>query len=86
MACNSIQFECLEMLIIQPTIDIDQADAQGRTALFSACNLVDHRFTEALLQAGANPDHQDKEGKTYTLNYFIIKMLRVVHNFQCISF
>ena len=74
------------MLIIQPTIDIDQADAQGRTALFSACNLVDHRFTEALLQAGANPDHQDKEGKTYTLNYFIIKMLRVVHNFQCISF
>ncbi|XP_066916206.1 inversin-A-like [Clytia hemisphaerica] len=64
LACNCNQFECLELLLLQPTISIDQVDSQGRTALFTACHMKDHRFTETLLQAGANPDHQDKEGKS----------------------
>lgn len=64
LACNSTQFECLELLLSQPTVGVDQVDSQGRTPLHRACGLKDPRFTEALLNAGANPEHQDKEGKT----------------------
>ena len=64
LACNSNQFECLQLLLLQPAINVDIVDTQGRTPLFIACSLKDSRFTEELLNAGANPDHQDKEGKT----------------------
>ena len=54
----------MKLLLCQPAINIDQVDYQGKTPLFTACNLKDPSYTEILLDAGANPDHQDKEGKT----------------------
>jgi len=50
--------------LLQPDINVNIVDAQGRTPLFIACSLKDSRFTEELINAGANPDHQDKELKT----------------------
>lgn len=64
LACNSSKLECLELLLQQPSLKIDQVDSRGYTPLMTACGLKVPKFTEFLLNAGADPDHQALDGKT----------------------
>ena len=66
LACKFQKLECLELLTQQLSIKIDQVDNKGRSALFMACELRNTpKFTEVLLNAGADCDRQDKSGNTY---------------------
>ncbi|XP_065655150.1 serine/threonine-protein phosphatase 6 regulatory ankyrin repeat subunit B isoform X7 [Hydra vulgaris] len=65
LACKFQKLECLELLTQHLSIKIDQLDNKGRSALFLACEIRNtSKFTEILLNAGADCDRQDQAGNT----------------------
>jgi len=64
LSCLWSQLNCVELLLHQPNVMLDQKDAKGYTPLIYACVLDNPKYAELLLDAGANPDAQGNDGKT----------------------
>lgn len=56
--------DCLETLVALCGAEVDLLDANGCTALFYAVTLGHADCAQLLLDCGANPNHQDKKGRT----------------------
>ncbi|MES2439902.1 MAG: ankyrin repeat domain-containing protein [Verrucomicrobiota bacterium] len=58
--------ECVELLLTQPGIKLDQTDIDGQTALMAAVENGHVEIASMLLKAGARADIPDKRGRTAT--------------------
>jgi ankyrin repeat protein len=64
--------------------EVDLLDANGCTALFYAVTLGHADCAQLLLDCGANPNHQDKKGRTYVVSYHQ-KRNQLDNKFNCFS-
>ena len=56
--------DCIETLVTLCGAEVDVLDANGCTALFYAVTLGHADCTQLLLQYGAEPNRQDRKGRT----------------------
>jgi ankyrin repeat protein len=56
--------ECLETLLMDPSVNINEVDSKGRTALHLATYLCDIQAVELLLRANASSEVRDYAGKS----------------------
>ena len=56
--------ECLETLLMDPSVNINEVDSKGRTALHLATYLCDKQAVELLLRANASSEVRDYAGKS----------------------
>ena len=58
--CGNIE---LVLVLLANGAKVDTVDAERRTALWLACGRRKSRCVKALLKAGANPNHRDRDGR-----------------------
>lgn len=63
--------DCLETLVALCGAEVDLVDSNGCTALFYAVTLGHADCAQLLLDCGANPNHQDKKGRTLVAIFFL---------------
>lgn len=74
--------DCLETLVALCGAEVDLVDANGCTALFYAVTLGHADCALLLLDYGADPNHQDKKGRTWVIpvqNYGQFSCLHLIH-------
>jgi ankyrin repeat protein len=62
LALEDERFEAADVLIGQPNLDLKAENPSGMTALMLAVWHKRPEFVKRILQRGANPNHQDKDG------------------------
>eukprot|EP00035_Acanthoeca_spectabilis_P038121 m.50301 g.50301 ORF g.50301 m.50301 type:complete len:308 (+) comp9004_c0_seq2:175-1098(+) len=64
LACDREHLDVVQLLLQQPNLSLDAADADGMTALHYAVTVGSVETVRALLVAGANPTLADADGVT----------------------